>query len=75
MEVKLKVENVNNWSDVNRPESNIRIYHLQVRIYKASQNGDGDGDGDGDEDKAYKFSKLLIACNYILRGTKIDSRV
>ena len=69
MEVKLKVENVNNWSDVNRPESNIRIYYLQVRIYKASQNGDGD------EDKAYKFSKLLIACNYILRGTKIDSRV
>jgi RNA-directed DNA polymerase len=46
------MENINSWSDVNWFEINKRVYRLQVRIYKASQNDD--------RDKTHKLQKLLI---------------
>jgi RNA-directed DNA polymerase len=51
MEVTLKVKNIKSWFDVYWFEINTRIYRLQVRIYRASQNGD--------RDKAHKSKKLL----------------
>jgi RNA-directed DNA polymerase len=49
------MESINSWSDVNWFETNKRIYRLQVRIYKASQNDD--------RDKMHKLQKLLITSN------------
>jgi RNA-directed DNA polymerase len=49
------MENINSWSDVNWREINRRVYRLQVRIYKASQNDD--------RDKMHKLQKLLITGN------------
>jgi RNA-directed DNA polymerase len=49
------METISSWSDVNWPEINRRIYRLQVRIYKASQNED--------RDKMHKLQKLLITGN------------
>jgi RNA-directed DNA polymerase len=51
MGVNLKMKNINRWSDVNWSEINTRIYRLQVRIYRASQNYD--------KDKTHKLQKLL----------------
>lgn len=51
-EVKLKMENINSWFDVNWPEVNKRVYRLQLRIYRASRIGD--------RDKMHKLQNLLL---------------
>lgn len=50
--VKLKMENINSWSDIDWPEVNKRVYRLQLRIYNASRNNE--------RDKMHKLQKLLI---------------
>ena len=55
-EVNSNMENINSWEDIRWRDIEKRIFHLQVRIFKAAS--------DQKLEKMYKLQKLLISSKY-----------
>lgn len=69
-EVKLNMENINSWKDIQWSKTEKFVFRLQLRIYKAAVNQE--------HEKMYKLQKLLISSKLakylaVKRVTKDDS--
>jgi RNA-directed DNA polymerase len=52
-EVKLNMENINSWKDIQWSDIEVRVFRLQLRIYKAAT--------EQEFEKMYKLQKLLVS--------------